>query len=273
MRPLFRISILVWLLLISLCALSTFAQHNILDLFPERDKTWQRVSTETYTVIHVNTKSLVLESNGRIRATFRFRLGKKEKAIEKPGAYYKTRLATIQFDTREGTYRYIETTLLDGDGKVVYASGLHAGGAWKPITGAAASELYRVAIELPPLGAWTVVGARYPDGTSPPSDKNDPSNPPLVSSRVNTRFDQFEVGRQVCKTPSYESALLRGDEFAKWTGFSLKDAGFSIEKIDAIKIKCESPARASEIHLLLIASTDRAKLLSGGVLLDLEKLQ
>jgi hypothetical protein len=271
MRSRFQISILAYLLLIALCSSSSFAQQNILELFPERDKEWRRVSTATDAVIHVNTRSLVLESNGRIRATFRFRLGKKEKAVEKPGAYYKTRVETIQFDTREQTYRFIETTLLDGDGKIVYASGPVTTRAWKPIGGRTVGQFYRVAVELPPLGAWTVVAARYPDGTTPPSDKNTPNAPPLVSSRVNTRVDQFGVGRNTCNTPSYESAPLQGDEFAKWTGFTLKDAGISTETVDAIKIKCESSDRISEIHILLIASVARAKLLTGGVILDLEK--
>jgi hypothetical protein len=271
MRSRFQVSIPACLLLIALCSSPSFAQ-NILELFPERDKEWRRVSTETDAVIHVNTGSLVLESNGRIRATFRFRLGKKEKAVEKAGAYYKTRLETIQFDTREQTYRFIETTLLDGDGKIVYASGPVTTRSWKPIAGRTVAQFYNVAVELPPLGAWTVVAARYPDGTTPPLDNNPPNAPPLVSSRVNTRVNQFGVGRNSCKTPSYESTSFRGDEFAKWTGFTLQDAGISTEKVDAIKIKCETGDRISEIHVLLIASVARAKLLSGGVLLDLEKL-
>ena len=272
MRSWFQIHILARLLMMALCSSSSFAQQNILELFPERNKEWRRVSTEADAVIHVNTKSLVLESDGRIRATYRFRLGKKEKAVEKPGAYYKTRLETIQFDTREQTYRFIETTLLDGDGKIVYASGPVTTRAWTPLAGRTIGQFYNAAVELPPLGAWTVVAARYPDGTTPPSGNKTPNATPLVSSRVNTRVDRFEVGRNSCKTPSYEPGSLRGDEFAKWTGFTLKDAGISTEKVDAIKIKCESGDSISEIHVLLIASVARAKLLTGGVLLDLEKL-
>jgi hypothetical protein len=273
MRSLSQISILVCHLLIALCVSASFAQQNLLDLLPDRQKEWRRIITEADSNIDVSTSSLLLEPNGRLRATFRYRLSKQENAFEKPGAKYKTRLETLQFDTRENTYRVIETTLLDSSEKVVYASGLHMTRDWKPIRGRTAGRFYQTAVALPPLGAWTVVAAHYPDGTVPRSNNEHPTTTPLIRSRVDTRVDQFEVGRNACSTPSYESASFRDDEFVKWTGFTLKDMGFSTNNVDAIKIKCESPGRSSEIHLLLLASVDRAKLLSGGVVLDLEKLE
>lgn len=273
MRSLFQINILACLLVLLLCDQPTLAQANLLDLFPDRKKEWQRISTDADSTVDVNTSSLVLESNGRLRATYRFRLSKEEKAFEKPGAKYKTRLETIQFDTRERTYRIVETTLLDSAGGVVYASGFETTRAWKPLNSVTASRFYRVAVELPPLGAWSVVAARYPDGTTVPPDDTDQDTTPQPRSLVSTRIEKFEVGRRGCSAPTYESSTLRAEEFAKWTGFSLKEAGFTTDQVDAIKIKCESPNLVSETHVLLVASANRAKLLSGGILLDLEKLQ
>ena len=273
MRSRIQISGFVHHILLALSLLPAFAYgQNILDLLPERKNEWQRVSTDTYGVIDVNTSSLVLETNGRIRATFRTTLSKQEQLVEKPGTKYKIRLDTFQFDSREGTYRLIETDLLDSRGNVVYASGMNTTGAWKPLHGRSAGQFYQTAIALPPLGAWTVVAARYPDGTVPRSKDDDPSGPTLLRSRVMTELHNFEVpGEKRCTTPSYESASLKNDEFAKWTGFSLKDAGFVTDKVDAIKIRCASSDLTSEIHVLLFTAANRATLLSGGVLLDLER--
>ena len=270
MRSLFQSTIFAFLLLILLYDTPSSAQF-ILHL-PEGGKEWKRISTEADATIDVSRSSLVLESNGRLRATFRFSLAKQENAVEKPGAKYKTRFETIQFDARESKYRIVETKLLDSRGKVVYKSGFQLTRPWKEFNSSAASEFYRAAIELSPLGAWSVVAARYPYGTTQ-DDENDPNTTLRRHSVVSTQIDKFEVGKKSCLSPTYEPSILRADEFVKWTGFTLKDAGFSTDTVDAIKIKCESSKLVSEIHVLLLASATRATLLSGGVIIDLEKIE
>ena len=271
MRSLFQITIFLFLLLVLLYATPSFGQY-VLHL-PERDKEWKRVSTEADANIDVKTSSLILESNGRIRATFRFHLAKPENAYEKPGSKYKTRFETIQFDVREDTYRIVETKLVDSRGKVVYESGLDLTRPWKEINSITGGKLYGVAVELSPLGAWSVVAARYPYSKVPSSDDHDPNAALGPNTLVSTRINKFEVGKESCSSPTYEPSVLGADEFVKWTGFSLKEAGFSTGKVEAIKIKCETSKLVSEIHVLLLASATRATLLSGGVILDLEKLQ
>lgn len=271
MRSLFQIIIFPFLLLVFLYETPAFAQF-VLHL-PEGNKEWKRISTDADAAIDVSTSSLNLESNGRIRATFRFSLAKQETAYEKPDAKYKTRLETIQFDARDDTYRIIETKLLDSRGKVVFESGLDLNRPWKPINSVTAGKFFSVAVGLSPLGAWSVVAARYPHGSPSPTEEDSPIDALKTNTMVSTRINKFEVGKKSCSTPTYEPSMIQADEFIKWTGFSLKDAGFSTDKVEAIKIKCETSQLVSEIHVLLLASATRATLLSGGVILDLEKLQ
>lgn len=271
MRSLFQITIFPHLLLILLYAAPCFAQYVI--YLPPRDKEWKRISTAGDSQVDINTSSLILESNGRIRATFRFSLTKQETAFEKPDSKYKTRFETIQFDVREDTYRRIQTKLVDSRGKVVYETGLDMDQPWKKINSVTAGRLFSVAVGLSPLGAWSIVAARYPYGNPSPIEEDGPMTTLRPNSRVNTRIDKFEVGKKSCLSPTYEPSMMRADEFAKWTGVALKDVGFPADRVEAIKIKCETSERVSEIHVLLLASATRATLLSGGVLIDLEKLE
>ena len=271
MRSLFQIIIFPILLLVLLYVTPSYSQY-VLHL-PERSKEWKRISTEADATVDVNTSSVVLESNGRIRATFRFSLAKQETAFEKPDAKYKTRVETIQFDVREDTYRILETKLLDSRGKAVYESELDLDRPWKKINSVTAGQFFSVAVGLSPLGAWSVVAARYPYGSPSPTDEDSLLTTLRPKTLVSTRITKFEVGKKSCSSPTYEPSMMRADEFVKWTGVSLKDAGFSTDKVEAIKIKCETPQLVSEVHVLLLASATRATLLSGGVLLDLEKLQ
>src|SRR6186713_745693 len=114
-----------FLLLAALCVLPSIGYGQGLSLpIPEKNsKEWRRINTGQDSTTDIGVASLVLEPNGLFRATFRISLSKSEEAAEKPGAKYKTRLLTIQFDTRKTAYRIFETSLLDSSDKVVYASG------------------------------------------------------------------------------------------------------------------------------------------------------
>ena len=256
MRSLFHLTIVTLGLLIALCIQpSNLRGQNILDLFPDRVKDWQRLSTEKDSSTDVGIRSLVLEPNGLFRATFRIQLAKAEKAPEKPDAKYKTRLMTIQFDSRKRMYRIVETTLLDSSEKVVYTSGQLTDAPWRRGDG---GSFYSAAIQLPPLGQWKVMST---------SDSESSEN--IYS--VTTEVDRFYVGRTSCTGPDYESTLMTREEIAKLTGLPIKAFPMSDEKVNVVKIKCSSLNPASEIHILVPRALNSAILLSGGILYTLQK--
>ncbi len=235
-----------------------------------QNKEWQRVITAQASNIEISSSSLILGPGGLFSAKFRTILSKSEEAYEKPGVKYKTRLETIQFDSKKGAYRIVETTLLDSSEKPVltYAPKMET---WKAV-GPTAAKLYGAAVVLPPFGIWRISGIRYADGKSA-SAENDAQFEKLYGSDITVRLERFSIGREVCSTPSYESGSLSDAEFAKWMGRSLKDVGFAGEKINALKIRCETKAGSSELHFLFTGPTDTATLLSGGALFDLAKFK
>lgn len=236
----------------------------------ENKKDWQRIISAADSNIDVGTSSLVLEPNGLFRAQFRTILSKSEEAFEKPGVKYKTRLETIQFDSRKYVYRVVETTLLDSSEKPVFTFAPKTD-LWK-VVGRTAAKFYGAAAGLPPLGSWRITGIRYADG-KPASSEDDAQFAILYGSDITVRLERFGIGREVCSAPRYESESLSDAEFAKWTSRSLKDVGFTGEKIDALKIRCDQQGGSSELHFLFPGSAETATLMSGGALFDLEKLK
>ena len=259
MKLLFRIHILaavfavLWLLPSPLKA-----QPNLLELFPDRKSEWKRLSTDDNSTTDVSVSSLVFESNGIFRATFRIQVGKPERAIEKPGIKYKTRMMTLQFDSRKNAYRTFETILLDSSKKVVYESGKLVDAPWIP---GQAGIFYRAASKLSPLGLWSVVS----------------SSDSVASGHITgltTQLDRFQIGRTSCSVPDYESVSMTRDEFAKLSGIrtAASIVDMSTDKENAVKIKCSTSNLTSEVHFLILKSLDRAILLSGGELYVLEWL-
>jgi hypothetical protein len=229
--------------------------QNLLNLFPDRVKDWQRLSTEQDSTTDVGVRSLVLEPNGLFRATFRIQLGKAEKAPEKPDAKYKTRLMTIQFDYRKRAYRIVETTLLDSTEKVVFTSGQLTDAPWKPGSG---GSFYSAASQLSPLGSWRVMSTSEAEASQ-------------SIYQVMIEVNRFQVGRTGCTGPDYESTSMTREEIAKLTGLPISAFQMSAEKVNVVKIKCSSPDLASEIHILVPTALDRAILLSGGTLYTLQR--
>ena len=256
--------------MLALAGLSANGQ-NLLDLLPrDPQKEWQRIVTGPDSTTDLSTQSLVLEPNGIFRAKFRTTFSKSEKSFEKPGVKYKTRLETIQFDSRKYLYRILGSALLDSSEKPVFTADVP--GDWRPVRGRTAGVLYSAASRLGPLGWWTVVGVRYFDGVTA-SPEDDPDLAQLKGRGVTTQLEKFEVGKVTCSPPSYEMRSIRNDEFAKATGRSLRAAGFSGDQLESLLIKCQPIGGSSELHILVFGPNDQATLLSGGVLLDLEKLK
>jgi len=269
MRPQFRNGIFVFHIVLGLSFAFPAHGQSVRVFLPERAKDWQRVVTAADSTIDVNISSLVLEPNGIFRATFRTSLAKSEEAFEKPGVKYKTRVETIQFDSRTQAYRSIETTLFDSSDKSVLASGSKTGAKWRPL-GSTAAKMYGAALRTGPFAAWRIARVRYADGRVVTSDE-DAQLAQLSGATVWIEFDRFAIARDECRKLSYESREIGNDEFHKWTGKSLKDVGLEDEKISALKISCEQKPGAFELHYLFGGSDGRATLLSGGVLIDLEK--
>ena len=254
-----------------LCILATFFAlpfvgygQSISLPIPERTaKEWRRINAGEDSATDIGVSTLVLEPDGLFRATFRISLSKSEEAAEKPGAKYKARLLTIQFDPRKPAYRIFETTLLDSSDKVVYASGPVSAGAWRALvrTSQAYNIYYSAALDLPPLGLWKLA-----------SSSNAQAVAPGDTLSVATKLDRFQVGRGTsCSKPSYESASMTREELAKLTGLATNSFQLSDERVNVVKIKCDSPNLTSETHILILKSIDRAILLSGGDLYALEK--
>ena len=61
------------------------------------------------------------------------------------------------------------------------------------------------------------------------------------------------------------------EEVAKLTGLPLNNVELSSEKVNVVKIKCESANLTSEVHIFIPRAADRAILLSGGTLFALMK--
>lgn len=271
MRPLFRKSIFAFSSMLALSIALPAHGQSLKVFLPERDKEWQRVVTASDSTIDVNASSLVLEPNDVFRATFRTSLSKSEEAFEKPGVKYKTRVETIQFDSRTQTYRSVETTLFDSSDKTVFASGLKTTAKWRPL-GSTAAKMYRAALRTGPFSGWCIVGVRYADGRAVTQDE-DAQLAQLFGADVLVEVDRFWIGRNACSNPSYESREIGDAEFRKWTGKSLNEVGLGNEKAGALKIVClqKAGAWASELNYLFFGSDGRATLLSSGVLIDLEK--
>ncbi len=242
--------------------------QNLLDLLPERPKEWRRVITADAN-IDVSVSSLILEPNDIFRAKFRTSLSKSEEAFEKPGVKYKTRLETVQFDSRNQMYRVVETVLLDSSDKTVFSSGPVMTARWREI-GRTAGRMYSAASELRPLGSWTIASVRYADGGQPSSEEA-PDLTKLIGSNVSARMEQFQVARETCRYPAYESQTIDDKTFEKAVGVPFKTAGLVTESLDALLIRCRSNDNVAELHLLFLLPADKAVLFSGGVLLDLEK--
>jgi hypothetical protein len=252
----------VFYILTALCLMPSalYSQGLSLPLPDRNNKEWRRINTGQDSTTDVGVSTLVLEPNGIFRATFRIELSKSEEASEKPGAKYKTRLMTIQFDSRKKTYRTFETKLLDSSDKVVYESGPTSTSTWRPLV-RSSYTYFSAAVSLPPLGLWKVASS---------SDSQTISADGAFS--VATTMDRFQVGRNTCSAPNYESTSMTRDEVAKLTGLgSQGDVQMAPEKVNVVKIKCDSPNLTSEIHILIPRSIDRAVLLSGGTLYALEK--
>ena len=138
-------------ILAALCLMPSVGYGQLSLPIPDRSKEWRRIYTDQESTTDVGVSTLVLEPNGLLRATFRISLSKSEEAAEKPGAKYKVRLLTIQFDAWKKTYRVFETTLQDSSEKVVYASGPNSAAAWKPLA-RSSNTYFTSALALPPLG-------------------------------------------------------------------------------------------------------------------------
>jgi len=256
----FYIRHLPFFLLAALCVMPSVAYSQLSLPIPDRNKEWRRIYTDQESTTDVGVSTLVLEPNGLLRATFRISLSKSEEAAEKPAAKYKVRLLTIQFDARKKAYRGFETTLLDSSEKVVYASGPNSAAIWKPLA-RSSNAYYTAALALPPLGLWKVASSSDSQTTSTDS-----------AFSVAATMDRFQLGRNTCSSPSYESASMTNGELAKLTGLSSSsDLQLASEKVNVVKIKCDSPNLSSETQILILKSGDRAILLSGGTLYALEK--
>ena len=159
---------------------------------------------------------------------------------------------TLQFDSRKKMYRIFEKTLLDASDKTLYESGQLTSGDWKPTSGGA---FFTAASYLPPLGNYSVVST---------SERSDVTG-------VAVGLDRFQIGRTTCSLPSYESTSLSREELAKLTGLPTSINELSDEKVNVIKMKCDSPNLTSEVHFLIPRAANRAMLLSGGTLFSLQQ--
>jgi hypothetical protein len=238
----------------------SYGQGLALPIPDRNSKEWRRITTGQDSATDVGVSTLILEPNGLIRATFRISLSKSEDAPEKPGSKYKVRLLTIQFDSRKSVYRIIETTLQDSSDKEVYASGPNSAATWRPLVRSSQTynTYYSAALNLQPLGVWKVSATSDPQATG---SADGPASIVLA-------LDRFQVGRNTCSMPSYESVLMTREEVAKLTLISTNGFELSDEKVKVVKIKCDL---ASETNILVLKSIDRAILLSGGNLFALER--
>jgi hypothetical protein len=260
MRSMFHMRHFWFYILAALCLMPSVGFSQGLSLpIPDRTKEWRRISTDQSSTTDIGFSTLLLEPHGLIRATFRIELSKSEEVAGKPGAKYKTQLLTIQFDSRKKAYRIFETTLQDSSGKVVHSSGPNSAGTWKQIA-RSAYTFYEAALNLPPIGNWTVASSSDPQAT-------------VSDAQVAVRPERFQVGRNTCSLPSYESTLMSRDELAKLTGLAPNAFQLDLERINVVKIKCDSPGLTSESHILILKSVDRAVLLSGGELYSLAKIR
>jgi len=266
MRSIFYSAYFALCVLAAICALPFVGSSQSFSLpIPDRPgKEWLRITTAQDSTTDVGVSTLVLEPNGLFRATFRISLSKSEDAAEKPGAKYKVRLLTLEFDPTKPAYRIFETTLLDSSDKVVYASGPISSGTWRPFvrTSQTYNTYYSTALNLPPLGLWKITSS---SNSQPSSSGDGPSS-------VAATMDRFQIGRITsCSRPSYESAPMTRDDLAKLTGLSKNAFQLSDEKVNVVKIRCDSANITSETHILILKSVDRAILLSGGDVYALEK--
>ena len=245
-------------ILAAFCVLPSAVYSQGLSMpIPDHAKEWRRINTGQDSTIDIGVSTLVLEPNGILKAKFRIELSKAEDAPEVPGSKYKTQLLTIQFDSKNKTYRTFETTLLDSSDKIIYASEPNPSARWKPLI-RSSSTYFTAATDLPPLGLWKVTSATDGQAADP-------------SASVTMKLDRFQVGRNTCSLPSYESATMTREELAKLTGLSPNGIQTSPEKVNVLKIKCDSGNLTSETHILMLRSVDRAILLSGGSLFALER--
>lgn len=232
----------------------------------KQDSKWQRVITGPGFNIDLSTSSLMLEPNRIFSAKFKTSLSKSERVDAKPGVKYTTRLETIQFDSKNSSYRIAETTLLDSSGKIVSTYAVAGTEGWKPIRRGTASQLYDAARALPPFGTWKVVTYRYADG-SPPSSNDPPELTRLIGSSFWLSFDIVQLDGKSCSSPMFEARTISNEEFVSRIGSPLKSLG---DKIESVFMKCESDNSSMSRTFFIRLANTKMLLLWEGVLLELE---
>lgn len=252
--------IIFLIILLVLCTGQTLAQDD--------NNTWQRVITGPGFKIDISIQSLQLEANRNFAAKFKTTLSKSESVEEKPGAKYKTRLETIEFDSKTAKYRILETDFLDSTGKTVHSS---SSDQWKVIiNGKTASQLYYKAMSLPPFGTWNVITYRYADGT--PAAIDDPSDlRKLIGGSLFLTFDSVQLAGKICTNPSFELKKISDEEFTKRTGSPLKTLGVEGVSLDAILMKYEPDRSYLSQTFFLQLPNRKILLLWDGVFLELER--
>lgn len=231
-------------------------------------KRWQRVSTESGFVSDVDSRSLAIGKDRLISARFRTTFAKAER-LPSSSTQYKTREDTIQFDTSEGRYRIIESSYLDGSGKLIASS---AATDWKPLRSGMGSRMYHAAARLRPFGEWSVLTYRYASG-EPASADDPPELRNLIRSHVVLSPDRFVAGKLTCDSPVLEARTITDEESRKRIGSPLKAIGIMENKVDVLFVNCDAKDSFPPNTMMLQTSDGKIVMLWDGAFLELEMNQ
>lgn len=101
--------------------------------FGQRKSNWQRVYAFDESVIEMNTRTVVVTSDGVGRATFRWTFDHPESYSPDHRLKYKTRIEVIEFNCDEKLFRTYDQTLLDEGNRVVRYDAMYWLDDWRSI--------------------------------------------------------------------------------------------------------------------------------------------
>lgn len=232
---------------------------------------WLRVMTDEDSVTEIDRVSLIIGPKHLIGAKYRTVLSTTMPVPGTPNVIYKTRIDTIQFDTRTRSYRISESAFFDTSQKSVLSfvnSDSNVG--WKQLRGRTALRLFSAASQLRPFGTWKVISYHYASGEGPAMD--DPSElRDLIGRNLILGLDQLFIGKSNCVGPTFEAHLISDAEISKKYGLSIKDLGIAADSVNVMRIACNSNKAYPPYILVILQTTTRAKLLWDGVFLEIER--
>lgn len=231
---------------------------------------WLRVFTSEYSIIEVNSFSLVLEQDQIITAQFKTVFSRPEPVPGKPGLKYQTRIDSIQFNINDSHYRISESKFLDAAGNVALSFSPENTAEWRSLSGRTANLLFRAAGQLRPFGSWKVQSYRYASG-EPASDQDPRELRSLVGSDVLLNLDMVVVGKETCKTPIFNAKTITDEEFSNRIGSSFRSLGLPWDKLDIIHLVCNAGREFPPQTLILRPPDGSILMLWDGVLLHMER--